>query len=98
MCPYTDILKNFIMQGGVFYGTCMGAFLADGWKRDPINGIFKPGGFGFAEGFAWEYSGSPGSEVVWAYDVVTLKIDYRNTSRNIFYQGGPYIDLSESAK
>lgn len=49
MCPYADILKDFVMMGGVYIGTCMGAFLGDGWLPMVDEGYAIPaGGFGFA--------------------------------------------------
>ena len=62
MCPNRDVLRNYVMMGGVFIGTCMGAFLGAGWLPMFDEGYAVPaGGFDFAPGDAREYAGSEGA-------------------------------------
>ncbi len=98
MCPYTDILKDFVMMGGVYIGTCMGAFLGDGWLPMVDEGYAIPaGGFGFAKGDAREYAASEGSQAADENKAYTIDINWRGNMERIFYQGGPYLEMQQSA-
>lgn len=55
------------------------------------------GGFNFAPGYSWEYAGSEGAQVQDENKCYTIDIEWRGEPKRIFYQGGPYLELSQSS-
>jgi glutamine amidotransferase-like uncharacterized protein len=98
MCSNRDVLRNFVMMGGVFIGTCMGAFLGAGWLPMIDEGYAVPaGGFDFASGDAREWAGTEGAQASDEDKCYTIDIKWRGVDKKIFYQGGPYFELTKSA-
>lgn len=84
MKKHRKIVREFVEAGGVYLGFCLGAYLAG---RDP--------GFGLLPGDTDQYCTSGHSEIPDDGDHV-VTVDWRGTSRSLYFQDGPWFDVPES--
>lgn len=75
------LLRAHVSSGGRYLGVCLGAYLAG---RTP--------GFALLPGDTDRYIGSPGATITTDRDTV-IDLTWDGTSREIFFQDGPWFDL-----
>jgi glutamine amidotransferase-like uncharacterized protein len=85
MRPYATDIRRWVHGGGHYLGICLGGYLAG----------FDPG-FGLLPGDSGEYITSPGA-TVHDIDDTTVTVDWRGTSRQLYFQDGPYFSLRPHA-
>lgn len=83
MSPHKKQIKNFVNNGGVYLGFCLGGYLAG---RGP--------GFKLLPGDTDQYIVSRGSTV--GHDGnTTVTVDWRGDRRELFFQDGPYFAVDD---
>ncbi len=89
-----DVLMSWVRDGGRYYGTCLGGYVA-GKPEWPANAPADTAGWGFGllPGIADQWIGSPKASVKSLKEAV-VEVIWGGESRWIYFQDGPHFELA----